>query len=305
MSTIHIERLDLNLLVVLQAVFQEGSMTRASERLHVTQPAISHSLRRLRAALGDQLFVRHGSAIVPTPFTRQVMGPVNAALTSLQSTLAGARGYDPGSMPRVFRLGIRDSLETIALPRLYERLLLASPRSRLHCLPLDRARLADELATGALDCALDTPVRVRDGLMQERLPGADQLCVVARAGHPAVRGEGITLQEYLDHPHVAVSSRRSGLTIEDAALERAGLHRDVTVRVQSHAAARDLATHQDLLLTLPVRLMEGGALYKTLKRYALPFDVPPIEYRLYWHQHLEDDPALRWFRGLISRAWSV
>lgn len=305
MSTIHIERLDLNLLVVLQAVFQEGSITRASERLHVTQPAISHSLRRLRTALGDQLFVRHGTAIVPTPFTRQVMGPVNAALVSLQSTLAGARGYDPESMPRVFRLGIRDSLETFALSRVYERLSLASPRSRLHCLPLDRARLADELATGALDCALDTPVRAREGLMHERLPGSDQLCVVARPGHPAVRRGNITLKAYLAHPHVAVSSRRSGLTIEDAALERADLRREVAVRVQSHAAARDLAAHQDLLLTLPVRLLEGGTTLKALKRHALPFDVPPIEYRLYWHRHLQDDPALRWFRELISSAWSA
>ena len=305
MSIIHIERLDLNLLVVLQAVFQEGSITRASERLHVTQPAISHSLRRLRMALGDQLFVRHGTAIVPTPFTRQVMGPVNAALVSLQSTLAGARGYDPGSSPRVFRLGIRDSLETFVLSRVYERLSLASPRSQLHCLPLDRARLADELATGALDCALDTQVRAREGLMHERLSGSDQLCVVARPGHPAVRRGSIALKDYLAHPHVAVSSRRSGLTIEDAALERADLRREVAVRVQSHAAARNLAAQQDLLLTLPVRLLEGGTAPTALKRYALPFDVPPIEYRLYWHRHLQDDPALRWFRELISSVWSA
>ncbi len=303
MSKIHIERLDLNLLVVLQAVFQEESITRASERLHVTQSAISHSMRRLREALGDPLFVRHGSAVVPTPFTRRVMEPVNAALVSLQSTLAGAREYDPATMPRAFRLGIRGSLEMIALSRIYERLAAASPRSRLHCLPLDRTRLTDDLATGALDCALDIPVRQRDGIIQECLPGIDHLCVLAKANHPAVYEGELSLEKYLAYPHVAVSSRRSGLTIEDAALERLGLKREVVLRVQSHAVAQSLAMQYNLLVTLPVRFVQAAAPEELQNTYALPFEVPAIEYRLYWHRNHQDDPASCWFRDLILSEW--
>lgn len=300
MNSIHIERLDLNLLVVLQAVYLEGSITRASQRLHVTQPAVSHALRRLRQVLGDPLFVRHGAGIAPTPFTRQVMGPVHTALASLQATLAGARDYDPAAMPRHFRLGIRDTLEGMTLPLLHERLLTASPGSRLLCQPIDRARLADDLATGALDMALDIPMRVGEGVAHERLSGSETLVVLAPPGHPAWRRGRIALRDYLAHPHVAVSSRRSGLTMEDAALERAGHRRDVVLRVQTHAVARQLALSQNLLLTLPARQTGPEALVSA----RLPFEVPPVEYHLYWHRGQQDDPALRWLRGLVAQVFA-
>lgn len=304
MNTIHIERMDLNLLVVLQAVYLEGGITRAAQRLHVTQPAVSHALRRLRGLLGDPLFVRQGSGTVPTPFTHRLMGPVQAALATLQAGLAGGQGYDPATMPRSFRLGIRDALETLALPGLHERLLRASPGSRLLCQPIDRVRLASDLARGTLDCAVDIPIRVGEDVASERLAGSDGLVVMARADHPALRGGRLSLKAYLAHPHVAVSSRRSGLTPEDAALAGLGHRRDVVLRLQSHAVALEVVAREPLLLTLPRQRVAELKAPEALLAHGLPFKVPPVEYRLYWHTRQQDDPAQRWLRGQIAQVFA-
>lgn len=302
MNVIDVQRLDLNLLLVLQAIHTEGSLTRASERLHVTQPAVSHALRRLREALGDPLFVRQGAAMVPTPFTRQIMEPVRAALEALQSALSGARGYEPSQSTRRFRLGIRDSLEGQVVPRLVARLRKAAPRVRLVCVPLDRPRLADDLASGTLDGALDIPIRVGEGVLQQPLPGADPLVVLAPPDHPAVVEEAIPLEAYLAHAHVAVSSRRSGLTIEDAALARLGRRRDIALCVQSHAVAVQVAREQGWLLTLAERFCPPGR-HDGLAAFAPPFALPPIQYRLYFHRSQQDDPALCWLREQITAAF--
>jgi DNA-binding transcriptional LysR family regulator len=302
MNDIHIERMDLNLLVVWQAIYQEGGITQASRRLHLTQSAVSHALRRLRRSLGDPLFVRHGARTVPTPLTLQLMDRISGALAGLQAALSSARRFDPADMPRTFRVGMRSALEPLVLPRLCALVLDGSPRSHLHTLRIEPAHLSEDLATGTLDCAVDIPMRTDEAVRQERLAGSNPLCVLAHPHHPAMRGGDIGLDAYLRHAHVAVSTRRSGLTMEDAALERLGLRRHVVLRVQTFAVAMALAAHHDLLVTVPVSHV-GEAMAHGLVHRPLPFDVPPVEYRLYWHRHRQEDPALAWLRGRIAQAF--
>ena len=135
----HLSQIDLNLFVVLDEIYREGNITRASRQLSLTQPAISHALKRLRQLLNDPLFVRKGSNMVPTPFTRTIIGQVRQALQILEVNLYENRQFDPVHTRRIFYLGLRDSSESIVLPSLVRR--SAEPaRAHVHA-PRRRPRL--------------------------------------------------------------------------------------------------------------------------------------------------------------------
>ena len=123
----HLSQVDLNLFVVLEAVYREGNLTRAAHQLNLTQPAISHSLRRLRELFHDPLFIRQGAKMVPTPFTRTIIGQVRQALQIFEVNLYEHRQFDPVHTRRNFYLGLRDSSEAIVLPSLAKRLQEAAP----------------------------------------------------------------------------------------------------------------------------------------------------------------------------------
>ncbi len=297
----HIGRMDLNLFVVLQAVYVEGSITRASRRLNVTQPAVSHALRRLRGILGDPLFIRHGTTIAPTPFTRNLMGPVHAGLSHLQAAINSAPAFDPATMPRRFNIGIRDLLEITVLPPLVNRLFALSPQSQINCLALDPDRLGDELATGKLDCAIELPLNL-DEPIARTLAGTDRMIVLARPGHPAARDGALAFDAYMACSHIAVSSRRTGHTLEDTVLNRGGRQRRVVVRVQRPGAAIEILAGTDLLLTMPFKYAQNIQVLDRHDWFELPFTVPAIEYYIYWHKSMENDPAGRWIRQQILDA---
>ncbi len=304
MSTVHIERIDLNLMVMLQAVYVEGSITKAAQRLNVTQPAVSHALRRLRDVLGDPLFVRHGSTITPTPFTRNLMGPVVSALATLQLAISGSEHFDPASMGRRFTIGIRDSLEVIAAPVLMERLIAQSPQSQVNCIRIDHGHLADELATGTLDCAVELPLNLDAAIHRQRLDTRDRMVVLARPGHPALAKGRLTLATYLKQDHIAVSSRRTGETFEDAALNRAGHQRNVRMRVQRHVVAVNLVAQTDMLLTMPEQYEPVVNAVARNRLHAFPMAMPPVDYYLYWHRSVDGNPANLWIRQQIVDAFA-
>src|ERR1043165_1289324 len=133
-----LSRIDLNLLVVLDAIYTEGGITRAADKLHLTQPAISHALGRLRRLLNNELFEREGRAMVPTPFTRNLIEPVRGALRSLEITLNEIETFDPASSQKRFALGVRDVLEATLLPPLMAHVNQDAPAVEIAAIQNDR-----------------------------------------------------------------------------------------------------------------------------------------------------------------------
>lgn len=298
----HLGNVDLNLFVVLETIYREGNITRAGHQLNLTQPAISHSLRRLRALLNDPLFVRHGANMVPTPFTRTIIGQVREALQILELNLYKNQQFDPVHTRRSFSIGLRDSSEATILPALMQRLQQAAPEVSINSVRVNRRDLESELVSGSIDLALDIPLSVGDEIVHKSI-FRDRIIVVARPGHPAIHSR-LTLPNYLSQTHILVSLRRTGPGLEDIELTRIGKRRRVGLRCQHYFEACRLVRQTDMLLTMPERYALLLNTHFKNRLYPFPAKVPFLDVHLYWHVSAENDPSNRWLRQEIEKAFA-
>jgi DNA-binding transcriptional LysR family regulator len=299
----NIRALDLNLLVVLDAIYGEGGVTRAAEKLNLTQPAISHALARLRLLFDDPLFVRQGRALAPTPLTRGLIAPLRRSLTELGLLVREVGRFDPQHSEARFTVAMRDPTELVALPPTIARLARTAPRVDLRSVQVARRNLEGALAAGTIDLAIDVPLPLSEKVRRERV-AADPLVVVVRKSHPAIR-RGFGLDAYLAQQHVMVTSRRKGPGFEDLALAEQGLHRQIRLRCRNYVAAFRVVGETDLILTMPRRY--AGVLNCGFGNRALPlpFETPTLDLHLYWHEAVDQDPANLWLRGLLRDAFKV
>lgn len=296
-----IRRLDLNLLVVLEAIHAEGSLTRAAARLHLSQPALSHALSRLREALDDPLFLRRGNRMVPTPRTQRLMGPLHAALGLIGEAVQEGARFDPATARQEFRLGLRDVFEATTLPTLLARLAREAPGVRLASVRAERRELEADLADGRLDVALDVLLPLPpEGDIRRTPLSHDRLMVVARRGHPAVKRGRIALRDYLAAGHLLVSSRRHGPGFEDQELARLGHERTIVLRCQHYFAACRVVENTDYLLTMPAQYAAVANAGLATVLVEMPVALPPMDVHLYWHVSRDSDPAHRWLRERLA-----
>lgn len=290
-------RMDLNLFRVFEAIHRLGSLTRAAQELHLTQPAVSNALSRLREHFGDPLFRRSGRRIVPTPLAETLAADVTQALYALHGSLMRSQQFEPAAATRRFVVGMRDSLEFTLLPALSQVLLAQAPRLQLSSVGFDRAQLARLLSSGELSLAVDIPQPAEPGIRQDTLL-TESLCVLMRSGHP-LAGAALTPAAWLRARHVVFSARSSGPALEDVALSRRGLSRDVALRCQHPYAACHVAAHSDLLLTLPYFHARWFAAQLPLHIAPAPIPLPKMEVQMYWHQNVDEDPGNRWLRDTL------
>ncbi len=290
------EQIDLNLFVVFDVIYREGSLTRAAEILSITQPAVSNALHRLRDSLDDPLFVRDGRRMRPTPVADNLIGPVRQALTQLQSSIKDRARFDPARSDRFFTLSVGDIGAAVLVPALLNRLRAEAPRVQLRCFQVERDEIARELASGRLDAAVDIAQVPGRGLKRQTLMADDFVCVL-RAEHPLARGR-LTLNRYLGLDHIIVSSRRHGAGYVDGALRQQGHRLRATLRLQTYQAAFHTVMASDMALAAPAALAGRYA----VKAKPLPVELPALESQLLWHRTAEDDPANRWFRRCLRDA---
>ena len=295
----NLNRMDLNLLVVLETIYSEGSLTRAAVRLHLSQPALSHALNRLRDQFGDALFVRQGNRMVPTPRARQLIDPIRRALSTLENALHEETQFDPAAAESHFSLGLRDVLEATSLPPLMSFLQNEAPHIRISSVRSDRKELETELLDGKLDAAIDVLLPLGPEIHYRRI-SRDRLVVVARKGHPAIKRKNISLAEYLAVDHVLVSSRRRGPGLEDVELAREGLNRNITLRCQHYFAACRVVEQTDLALTMPEQYAKLANVGLKNLLYKLPFGMPTLDVYLYWHSNNEHNAGHKWLRDKLT-----
>jgi DNA-binding transcriptional LysR family regulator len=288
-----LNRLDLNLLHVFDTIYREGSLTRAARALHLTQPAVSHSLSRLREHFDDPLFSRQGNQMVPTPLAQRFLESMRPGLTQIQSAVNQFHAFDPANHRKTYSLALRDILESTFLPKLMGR-LESFPELEIISQRVPRREMETLLAAGKLDFAVDVLLPVSNQTGHELLRH-DRLVVLARKGHPLTSG-GLTMDKYLDARHVLVSSRSEGPGIEDFELSRFGVQRNIRLRCQHYYAACRVAEGTDLLLTMPENYAQIIAERADIDILTTPVDLPGIDVHLYWHKAYEREPALIWFR---------
>jgi DNA-binding transcriptional LysR family regulator len=291
----HIARLDLNLLVPLAALLDERHVSRAAERVHLTQPAMSRTLKRLRAVFEDELLVRTTSGYRLTPAAERLQRRLRTLLPELADLFA-AEEFVPGTAVESFRLSGTDyAVDTIGVP-LFARLRRESPRSRLHLRKWHEA-VFEELERGELDLALygSRPPR---GLSTERLFEERFVCVVDR-GHPLARRPVVELDDYLRAIHVVVDVQGGEQGVVDADLRAHDLARTAGLIVPHHRSALLAVSGSDLLATLPRRMLGDAVGVAVL---GAPDVLGTMTYSMSWHPRLDGDPAQRWLRGQLHAA---
>ncbi|MGO1461148.1 MAG: LysR family transcriptional regulator [Marinobacter sp.] len=290
-------RLDLNLLHVFDTIYREGSLTRAAKALHLTQPAVSHSLSRLRDHFDDPLFTRQGNQMVPTPLARRFLESMKPALTQIQGAVNQFHAFDPASQRKTYSLGLRDVLESTFLPPLMQR-LTTYPELEIVSKRIPRREMETQLAAGKLDFAVDVLLPVSSQTSHELLR-RDRLVVLAREDHP-LASQALDMNGYLSARHVLVSSRAEGPGIEDFELSRLGVQRTIRLRCQHYYAACRVVEATDLLLTMPetyARIISQRAGITIMNP---PADLPSLDVHLYWHKAYDQEPALIWFREQLN-----
>lgn len=290
-------RLDLNLLHVFDTIYREGSLTRAAKALHLTQPAVSHSLSRLRDHFDDPLFTRQGNQMVPTPLARRFLASMKPGLTQIQGAVNQFHAFDPANQRKTYSLGLRDVLEATFLPQLMQR-LTPYPELEIASKRIPRRDMETQLAAGKLDFAVDVLLPVSSQTSHELLR-QDRLVVLAREGHP-LASQTLTMKEYLSAQHVLVSSRTEGPGIEDFELSRLGVQRSIRLRCQHYYAACRVVEATDLLLTMPETYAKIISERAKIIIMNPPANLPSLDVHLYWHKAYDKEPALIWFREQLN-----
>lgn len=303
----HISRTDLNLFVVLDAIYSQGNITRASQTLNLSQPALSHALARLRAMFDDPLFVRQGALMVPTPFTRGIITQVRQGLQLFEMSLQADQSFNPAQTQRSFHLGLRDVFEATILPPLLQKIAEQAPGISIASVRVDRREIETALSSGNLDMVLEVPIPLVGNIRQQRV-SRDRLIVLSRKGHsqmPKKKSVPLDLANYLQQRHVLVSSRRQGMGLEDFELNREGLRRQISLRCQHYFAACRVVSETDLLLTMPEQYASIANAQFMNRIDPFPLATQPIDAHLYWHASADNDPANAWLReqllNLMSR----
>lgn len=291
---VNLSRIDLNLFVIFDVIYQEANLTRAAERLHLSQPAVSHALARLRTHFNDPLFERSGKGMLPTPLAKAMIEPIRAALHQFEKTLNTEQSFEPELAKRVFSLAARDIMEATALPNLMKQLGQEAPNIQMRSVRIARRDLENALLSGKVDLAADVLLPMSDAIAHQKVT-SESFVVIMREQHPAVQ-EDWNIDAYTAAQHVQVSSRIEGLGIEDFALTRVAKARHIALRCQNYHAAVKVIQETDLLLTLPISYAQqlDGIVIKEF-----PVPMQSIELYLYWQRKAEADPALMWLKEKI------
>lgn len=303
MKNVHLRNLDLNLLPVFQAVYESGSVAVAARRLGMSQPALSHALRRLRNALADELFVRSGRGMRPTPLADRLAGPVRHALTGLGAALSGPAVFDASSSDRLFRLAMADHAEWLLMPGLLERLGREAPRMRVQARRLDALFVppSEALRRGTLDAAISyfPDARGIDGSLLQETLWKEWNVVVGRQGHPALRGR-ISLEAFAAAGHAAVIYGEDAQGFIDRELAARGLRRKLVYASPLFGAVLRVVASTDLLACLPRSVVERAATGLDVRWQAPPLELPEFCMRVVWARVTAEDGAWEWFRGRLT-----
>jgi DNA-binding transcriptional LysR family regulator len=293
-------RLDLNLLVVFDAVMQERSATRAAEKLNMSQPAVSHALGRLRAALGDELFVRTPDGMEPTPQAERLAPSVRQALVDLRAALEGARPFEPQEVERSFTVTVNNYAALVIAPPLAAAVAREAPSVTLDLRPSGTLDITERLDRGEIDLALGSLAAPGERFSDMRLLD-DRFACVLRKGHPAINGkDSLEARDFAGLSHLEVSSTGEGTRFVDDGLAKLGLERRVSLHAPLLATAGILA-QSDMVAVLAERAARVFAAEAPLQVLPLPVASPSLTVAMLWHRRVEDDGAHRWLRGVVRR----
>lgn len=289
---------DLNLLLVFDHMLKEKSVSKVAEVLGVTQPAISRSLKRLREQLGDELFYRTPTGMVPTAYAQHLAEPIADALHAIGNAFNNSFSFDPATSQREFTLRMSDIGEIYILPRLMRVLAEEAPGVSVTIVRCNGETLRAGMEAGTIDLAIGLIDGLEAGFFRRQIYRQGYVCVF-RPGHP-LAGTDMTLDDFLSARHAVVTAVGTGHARIDDLIEKQGIRRKVTLRVPNYASLERLLQGTDLIATVPEALVQPNIHPFALAYSRHPVDLPKLSIDAFWHARAHRDPANQWLRNVIA-----
>ena len=294
-----LRNIDLNLLVVLDALLTEKHVTRTGARLHLSQPAISHSLSKLRVLLDDPILIRQGSEVVLSALAQNLQAPLKEILSQIEILLGKSIDFVPANSNRTFRLAMSDYGAAIVLPKLLRQLRAEAPNTTLVVTQDSRHGMLEQIAQGKIDLALGVFPNLSADISSEVLFEETFSCLLDRSTLPA-NGQ-LDLDNYLLRPHISVSVDGCSNGEIDRLLRDEGLQRRIAVSVPHWRTAPSMISNTDLILTVATRTLDNALLDEELVSLSPPLPIPPFPFVQLWHNRFGEDPAHRWLREQVRQ----
>ena len=299
-----VRNLDLNLLSVLVALMDAGSVSQAAVDLEISQSSVSGSLAKLRAHFNDPLFVRSSRGMAPTPRGADVASVSRDILKQIRERLQPDVVFDPATAIRPFTFALSDVGETVFLPKLLKALTDAAPGTPVRSVSMRPAQLSQALEEGQVDLAIGYFPDLRSNeFFQQRLMTHHFVCLL-RADHP-IEGSRLTLGEFLSLEHAVVHSSGRSQEVFEAYLEARGLTRRVRLFTPHFLSIARLISQSDMVVTVPHAVgIQYGRPEQHLRVIEPPFKSPLIELKQHWHRKMHKDARNVWLRGLVCQLFS-
>lgn len=294
-------KIDLHLLRCLDILLAEGSVTRAAERMDMSQPGMSNALGRLREVFGDPLLVRTPRGMEPTERALEVRAAVREALDKIEGAVSGQSGFDPATARLSVTISTTDYASFVLLPDLLRKLEDKAPGLSITVRPPDPSRIREWLEEGAGELVIGFVPDASESLKSSVIYREPLVCI-AREGHPKING-ALDMTTYLDLRHVILGSAFAGLStmerILDETLEAEGHLRKPGVRIPSALLSPHIVASTDMIATLPARYANRLRQTIPLQVLDLPFETPDLPVALIWHERTHQNTAMVWLREAI------
>lgn len=294
-----LRRIDLNLLVVFDALLRERHVTRAARTIGLSQPAMSSALARLRHLFQDELLVRTAAGMQPTPRAETLIEPVRQLLAQIERLLEGEHAFDAKTSGRRFVLRLSDFLGNLLLPLLMDRIGHAAPHVFLDVVHLSPLQTCDALERNEIDVAVSMGLEHAATIRRQQL-FRDRMVCVMRPTHPLARGN-LSLKRFLAARHLKVSMSPSDFRFVDDVLARTDGRRDIALNVPHWLLVPQVVAGTDCVAVMPETFASAIKEVALVQR-PLPFASEPFDWCLYWHRRHQNDPANRWLRERIVEA---
>jgi DNA-binding transcriptional LysR family regulator len=300
-DTVNLGRIDLNLLVHLNALLTERSVTRAAARVGIGQSAMSHNLARLRELFGDELLTRGSDGMRLTPRAVTLLEPMQSMLAQVEALVSRNQAFDPATAVRTFRFGLPDSMEILIMPALLARMREVAPGIHLRLYNSDASRLFEELDADEIDLAIGYGALQQGQFHHKRRKLFTETWLCMFNAEKTGIAPPISLDDFVRLPHVLTSLRpgRSVRGIVDEALDKLGLRRSVALTTPRFLTVPSLVARTPVIVTMQARLARLFAAELGLSLSPPPVELSELTISLLWHASYDHDPAHTWLRELV------
>ena len=302
-DTVNLARIDLNLLVHLDALLKERSVTRAAARVGIGQSAMSHNLARLRELFGDELLTRGSEGMRLTPRAVALLEPARTMLAQVEALVSRDQAFDPATAVRTFRFGLPDSMEILIMPALLARMREVAPGIHLRLYNFDASRLLDDLDADEMDLAIGYEAFQPGQFHHKRRKLFTETYLCMFNTEKTGVAPPISLEDFVRLPHVLTSLRpgRSVRGIVDDALEKLGLRRSIALTTPRFLTVPSLVARAPVIVTMQARLARRFAAELGLSLSPLPVELREVTVSLLWHASYDNDPAHTWLREQVAQ----